>query len=306
MGKGLQPLLSAKFDDPKNPDWSKLRFPMLASPKLDGIRLRIDPELGGVSRTHKPIPNQHIQGIIAANSWLKYLDGELIVGDPTAPDVFNKTQSAAMTRDGRPDFNYYVFDHWYNPDEAFETRYSRVSAIVGTVNTLNQYFPGQIHLVPHDSVRSIEDILALELKYLELGYEGLMLRDINGRYKNGRSTLKENILIKLKRTEDGEATVIGYQALERNDNVLERDAFGHAKRSSHKANRRTDSLLGALICQHPTFGEFNIGSGFDVSTREEIWQNQAKYLNRQVTFTYQKVGLKEKPRFPIFKGFRND
>lgn len=73
----------------KDADFNKLRFPLLASPKLDGVRAII---INGVvmSRSLKPIPNKHIQTLFAD---CEYLDGELIVGDPTSKTVYKDTVS---------------------------------------------------------------------------------------------------------------------------------------------------------------------------------------------------------------------
>lgn len=38
--------------------------------------------------------------------------------------------------------------------------------------------------------------------------------------------------------------------------------------------------------------------------RKDIWDNKEKYLNQIVTIKYQAYGSLEKPRLPIFKGFR--
>ena len=51
----MKPMLAALCEDV-----TKLRYPVIASPKLDGIRaLVIDGQL--VSRTLKPIPNRYVQ-----------------------------------------------------------------------------------------------------------------------------------------------------------------------------------------------------------------------------------------------------
>ena len=97
----LKPMLCATVTD-----ISKLRYPYLASPKLDGIRCLIHNGTA-VSRNLKPIRNKYIASCLKG---LPPLDGELIVGDPTAPDCFNRTSSGVMSADGEPDFKYYVFD----------------------------------------------------------------------------------------------------------------------------------------------------------------------------------------------------
>src|SRR5713101_3979205 len=75
-----RPMLCAKLDDP-----SQLRFPALATPKIDGIRcLKIDG--AAVSRSFKPIRNRHIRWKFLALP--DGIDGELVAG------TFHETQSA--------------------------------------------------------------------------------------------------------------------------------------------------------------------------------------------------------------------
>jgi DNA ligase-1 len=304
MSKGLQPMLAAKLEPE---DLARLQLPLFLSPKLDGIRLRIDPELGAVSRTHKPIPNQYIQSIVREHmSWMKFMDGEIIVGDITAPDVFNKTQSAVMTASEEPKFNYLVFDHWFHGETGYDLRLDHLTDIVHVNFDKLMESGNDVECLPQTIVRSIAEIEELEALYISQGYEGVILRSLRGKYKNGRSTIKEQHLMKLKRFQDAEAKVVGFEPLERNQNAAVKDVFGHQKRSSHKAGKVVDELLGNLIVEHETFGRFSIGSGFDVDTRTKIWQDKDRYLGQVVTFKYQTQGMKDKPRFPIFKGFRHD
>src|ERR1035438_433698 len=77
-------------------DTSKLHFPMLASQKLDGIRATVQ---GGqlLSQILKPIPNENVQALFKGLP--EGIDGELIVGDPLAPDAYRKTVSLVMSDD---------------------------------------------------------------------------------------------------------------------------------------------------------------------------------------------------------------
>jgi DNA ligase-1 len=311
MSKSLQPMLAdnkVKIDQSILP---QLQYPLFGSPKLDGIRLRIDPQLGAVSRTHKPIPNQHIQDLVKhIGDRAHYLDGEFIMGDPTAPDVYIKSQSALMSEAGEPPLHYYVFDNWQNPDERYESRMFAAATQICSVErwTQEQKMIDYVRffVVPQVLLHNPEEVTHFEERTVEQGYEGLILRSTTGRYKNGRSTFKEGLLLKFKRMQDAEATVVGFQQLERNQNDPVKDVFGFTRRSSHKAGRVPDNLLGALVVQTSQWGEFTIGSGFDEATRIEIWHNQDRYLGKTVSFKYQPHGMKDKPRFPIFKGFRHD
>src|SRR5690554_4631311 len=96
----FKPMLAASCDN-----LDALKYPLLATPKIDGIRCLI---IDGVamSRSLKPIPNRFIQSVIGKPEF-NGLDGELLVGDS-----FQAATSGIMSGDGEPDFRYYVFDQW--------------------------------------------------------------------------------------------------------------------------------------------------------------------------------------------------
>jgi DNA ligase-1 len=291
-----RPLLSATIET--EADLQKLTYPLAVSPKLDGIRCLIHPSLGPVSRSFKAIPNNWIRETLNQPA-LHGLDGELCVIKDGKPD-WAATASGVMSRDGDPDFMLYVFDHFLQSKLSYVDRQAHAINVVMAHNHL----PVHITFLQHELVSSAEMVLAFEEQYLSQGYEGIMLRSLSGQYKSGRSTLKQQTLMKMKRFLDDEATIIGFEHLERNMNPQERDAFGLAERSDHKANKVADELLGKLVVQNERWGEFRIGSGFDVTTRQHIWDNQPQYLGKKVTFKYLPHGIKDKPRHPIYLRMR--
>lgn len=276
-------------------DTTKLVFPVYASPKLDGIRVIIkDGKV--LSRNGKPIPNLFIQSLLKTYHGL---DGELIVGHPTHPNVFQLTTSGVMSIKGTPNVRLYVFDCWY-AEGGIDTRYNEVLKI-----TQNSPISG-IEVVPQIIVNSLEELYKFEEECLAKGYEGVMLRYPNAKYKNGRSTIKEGALLKLKRFSDSEAYVLGMEPLLRNHNEAVKNALGHTERSSHKDNMVADSLLGALhVKDIHTDVEFSIGSGFTEEQRIDIWNKQISVIGSIVKYKYFEVGVKDKPRFPVFCGFRD-
>ena len=276
-------------------DTTKLVFPVYASPKLDGIRVIIkDGKV--LSRNGKPIPNLFIQSLLKTYHGL---DGELIVGHPTHPNVFQLTTSGVMSIEGTPNVRLYVFDCWY-AEGGIDTRYNEVLKI-----TQNSPI-SDIEVVPQIIVNSLEELYKFEEECLAKGYEGVMLRYPNAKYKNGRSTVKEGALLKLKRFSDSEAYVLGMEPLLRNHNEAVKNALGHTERSSHKDNMVADSLLGALHVKDIHTGvEFSIGSGFTEEQRIDIWNKQISIIGSIVKYKYFEVGVKDKPRFPIFLGFRD-
>ena len=276
-------------------DTTKLVCPVYASPKLDGIRVIIkDGKV--LSRNGKLIPNLFIQSLLKTYHGL---DGELIVGHPTHPNVFQLTTSGVMSIEGTPNVRLYVFDCWY-AEGGIDTRYNEVLKI-----TQNSPI-SDIEVVPQIIVNSLEELYKFEEECLAKGYEGVMLRYPNAKYKNGRSTIKEGALLKLKRFSDSEAYVLGMEPLLRNHNEAVKNALGHTERSSHKDNMVADSLLGALHVKDIHTGvEFSIGSGFTEEQRIDIWNKQISVIGSIVKYKYFEVGVKDKPRFPVFCGLRH-
>ena len=276
-------------------DTTKLMFPVYASPKLDGIRVIIkDNQV--LSRNGKLIPNTFIQSLLKSYHGL---DGELIVGHPTHPNVFQLTTSGVMSIEGTPNVRLYVFDCWY-AEGGIDSRYDEVLKITRSSSTTD------IEVVPQIIINSLEELYKFEEDCLAKGYEGVMLRYPDAPYKNGRSTVKEGALLKLKRFSDSEAYILGMEPLLRNHNEPTKNALGHTERSSHIYNKVADDLLGALNVKDIHTGvEFSIGSGFTEEQRREIWNKQVELIGSIVKYKYFEVGVKDKPRFPVFCGFRD-
>ena len=148
--------------------------------------------------------------------------------------------------------------------------------------------------------------MALEERYLADGYEGVMLRSLQGIYKFGRATKKEGALLKLKRFADSEATILGLIEQMHNTNESTINALGLKERSSHKANLVGKDTLGALSVRDVTTGvEFEIGTGFDDAERAKIWAHKDAYIGKLVKYKYFPSGSKDKPRFPVYQGIRD-
>ena len=281
-------------------DFDKLQFPCVVSPKLDGIRA-VNLGEGLVSRNMKPIKNKFTQQLFGGSEF-KFFDGELIVGDPTAKDCYGVTNSGVMSVEGQPKVTYYVFDHFEHPNAEFHVRFDFLLERTHEMN-----IPELIKVVPHQLVESMDDLLAVETTYLQQGYEGLMIRSRTGRYKFGRSTAKEGILLKLKRFVDNDAVIIGFEELLSNQNEAGTDALGRTERSSHKDGMVQMDTLGALQVKDTETGIlFNIGTGFTAEMRKDIWMNRDKYMGQMLKYKSFQIGVKDKPRFPVFLGWRSD
>lgn len=284
----------------------QIQYPVYLSPKLDGIRAVLTND-GLLSRSLKPIRNQHVQRLVTEHGWIG-MDGELIVGSPNAPDVYTQTSSGVMSANGTPKFTYWVFDLFDLPRDGFQERMLVLDQY--HVNALNV----DIRILPQLPVENEEQLLDFEALCLHQGYEGIMIRSVNGLYKHGRSTVREGYLLKRKPLADAEGRIVGYEFLQRNLNEATTNELGYTQRSSAQDGKATDfSRIGTLTVQvlnGPFEGvEVKIGTGFTDMERQalalRIHSTKNDLLGKIVNFTYQAEGAKDRPRFPSFKGFRS-
>ena len=291
----MKPLLACSAPENLN----SLPYPLFASEKLDGIRCVIKDGIA-LSRTLKPIRNRYIQSILGRPE-LNGLDGELIVGDPAASDCMRKTNSGVMSFDGEPDFAYYVFDIW----DRRGAKYKDVKGILPSICVKHPKTVALLHRLCHNAT----DVESYEREALDEGFEGLILRRPDGTYKYGRSTAKEGFLYKLKRYHQDEAAIIGYEALEHNDNIPEINELGYTHRSSSADGKIKLPLLGALVVEgkFQDFSKvtFNIGTGFTMAERETFWQQRDTLIGQIVTYKVFPTGSKDRPRHPVFVSFRD-
>ena len=284
-----KPMLSGKATDT-----TKLNYPVAATPKLDGIRaLMIDGKL--VSRTFKPIKNDHIRNLMES-TLPNGLDGELMSGK-----TFQDCTSAVMTVSGDPEFYFFAFD--YVKDGLTKSYSDRMKDMEGWFNETR---PSNVKLVLPKIINNADELHEFEAACLNDGYEGVMVRSLTGPYKCGRATEREGYLLKVKRFDDAEAIIIGYEEQMHNLNEAKKDAFGRTERSSHKENKIPAGVLGKFIVKDQETGiEFGIGTGYDAEQREQYWSIKDSLIGKVVKYKSFKIGVKEAPRHPVFLGFRD-
>lgn len=179
------PMLAAELTDER-----LLRYPLLATPKVDGIRFIV---VNGkaVTRSLSPIPNNHIRGWIEAN----LPDG--VDGEITVPGGFGATSSAVTRKDGTPDFTLHVFD--WAQDAPYWARIASASVLGG--------MDPRIRVLDPVKIKDEAELWAFEDRCLAEGHEGVILRDPAGAYVCRRTKEEEGLMLKLKRHVDDEAFV---------------------------------------------------------------------------------------------------
>jgi DNA ligase-1 len=283
-----------------------LRYPVYVSPKIDGIRVTVDGRGKLQTRSGEKLPNMEateIFGQLAAG-----LDGELVYGDPTAAGVYNRTQSNAMSFvcEDESQFRFYVFD--LVPQcfglpflSTYKDRYE-------FLHLLSNPYPEQLFILPQVLCHTPEEVLDQYYSAVEFGHEGICIRSASGHYKFGRSTNKEQILLRMKQFEDAEAEIIAVSPLLYNNNEATESPLGYTKRSHHQDNKFEQPIVGSLRCRDlKTKIEFGIGvfKGVTVDERARWWtEGRDKLPGRVVKYRKHAYGEKDAPRQAVFLGFR--
>lgn len=277
----------------------KINYPVYVSPKLDGIRALVQ-EGNVLTRSLKSIPNHYLNSTLS--SWdLEGFDGELIYGSPTSKSCYRDTVQAVMSHEGEPDCTFYVFD-LCNSEEEFSFRKEKLKQRLSIVD-----IPFNIEYIEHSIVLDEKELLLYEEKCLEDGYEGVMLTNPYKKYKHGRSSTKSAELLKMKRFLDSEAIILDVLEEQHNANEAEVNELGRTHRSTKQENLIPKGTMGSLLVQDITTDVvFNVGTGFTQEERNFFWSSRdALVQNRvQIKYKYFPVGVKDKPRHPVYLGLR--
>jgi DNA ligase-1 len=221
-----------------------------------------------------------------------------------------------MSEDGTPDVTYYAFDLWNRPADSLLMREVRLGDILPPGGLASQW-----KVLWSSVLYTVAEVERYEAKALAQGYEGLILRDPDGLYKFGRSTMREQGMMKLKRFVDEEAEVLGVYEEMRNDNVAKKNELGRTARSSHQENLVGKGTAGGflLLLRGTTF---KCGTGLTDAEAARWWalrdprplemkletETLTYYVLRKpgawVKFKHFPVGAKDKPRHPVYLGPR--
>jgi len=270
-----------------------LPYPVLGSPKIDGFRCLID----GTPRTSsmKPQPNPYVFETLS-DPKLNGLDGELVLGEPNDKDAFNKSTGPLRRKYGQPDFTFYTFDNFLNPNQPYAQRWLLADK--------KDYLLPRVVILPQTPLYDKEEVIEYTNQCVADNYEGAMIRSLKSTYKAGRATFKEMNIFKRKPLTDAEAVIIGFNEKMINFNPQVEDEMGLMKRASNKDLKVGAGTLGSFILQCPFWNKpFNCTGKLNDSEKLDIWNNQEEFLGKIVTFKYQQYGSIAAPRQPIFRRF---
>jgi len=273
---GIVPMLAHKFSEHGH----KIKYPAAAQPKLDGIRciaILKDGRCTLWSRTRKPITSMpHIikqieEGFPAGTEII--LDGELY--NHQFKKDFEKIVSAV--RKEKPEEGYELVEyHVYDvvTDEPFSRRMLKLRYMKSS------WFEGSIVKVDTWVVENEDQVTDVFEKFRADGYEGAMLRNLEGKYANKRSY----DLQKVKEFDDDEFPIVGFEE-------------GRGKLAGH---------VGSFLCRTKSGKDFLAKMRGETSRLKEFFDNHSLWTGKLLTVQYQGLtGAEKVPRFPVGLSIRD-
>lgn len=256
----VKPMLAIAFNE------KRIKFPCLCQPKYDGVRCTITRDSEGIhiiSRKGKPYNIPHLAKWAKENKGLLPLDGELYNHkELTFQEIISAVKRLS---DITPKIRYVVYDR---PIDGVPNK-KRWHDIVQDFEKVDASAPAyRSDWVYCDNM---EQVWEYHKKCVADGYEGVIIRNLDGEYEFG---FRSNNLIKLKTFDDSEFEIV---------DVVE--ATGR------------DAGTAVFVCKCKG-GEFNVKPQGTRELRAEYFRNADKLIDKKVTVQYQGLSDDGIPRFP--------
>ncbi len=248
--------------------WDPSRYTsnLMMSIKFDGVRAIFKEGSLFTRNGHKILGVEHITDL-SPPSWS--LDGELLIEGMH----FQESSGLIRSDDPTPQAVYYVFDI----PESTMTFFKRYSLYSDCISKVASPF---INTVKHVFVKNLDHINKTFQDILTAGYEGLVIKPKDHKYKTSRSW----DWMKLKAEHSEDLPVV--------------DEF--------QGDGKYVGMLGGFIVERKNGVLVRVGSGFSDAERTKYWNNLKTYKGKLIKVTYHEITLDGSLRHPTFKGFRWD
>lgn len=285
----VYPMLAHKYDPTTNASKKHgIEYPCFVQPKLDGLRcityLDADRKIKFQSRTGAEFLGldhlaKSLTPIFSRAPQLVF-DGELYTDQMPFEELAGLIKKKTRSDIDGPrveKIEYHVYD-LVEADCPFVERFAKLHRILSTtIPPLTR-----VRLVPSITVGTISDFKTRFTEYVEEGYEGIMLRNIQGKYRQG---YRSHDLQKYKEFFEDEYVIKGFK-----------EGDGRDK----------GSIIWTCLC--PDGREFSVRPRGTMETRRQLYESaRAKpdaYIGRHLTVIYQELSEQGVPRFPVGKDVR--
>lgn len=259
-------------------DLAKIKFPAAIQPKFDGHRARVRSDVTMWSRGHEPIvvPVPHILKELRekfGSGPAPKLDGELYNHD--LHDEFELLSSICRQQKTPHEQHEVMQYHVYDVDEEGLTFMERHEFLQELLKDCTYLRPVETRIV-----NSHEEVLAAYKEWTALGYEGLMVRNLDSVYEGKRSYG----LQKLKGFRDAEYKILGINE-------------GKGKLRGHAATFTCDGGNGET---------FEVKLKGEQAFLKQCWENHELWKGKEMTVRFQALTKTGVPRIPTGLRIRED
>lgn len=309
----MKPMLASDYAE------DRVQYPVIGQPKIDGVR-GLNMHGGLTGRSLKLFKNRFTTQFYSKD-FFKGFDGELAAHSETHSDLCRLTTSAVGTIAGEPFTLWWLFDY-VTPQNAsldYWSRYTQLCLRVAELQADPSCMPwaGHLRIVPYVLLHDAEDLREYREENLRKGYEGTILRQPDRPHKQGRSTVREGGLLRIKDFIDSEAMVESITQGESNHNEAQVNELGNQFRSTHQANMVPNGLVGNMGCR--AIHEVKDGNrvvirpgdpitvspgNMDHASRKHYFEHPDELIGKVIKFKFFPKGIKDKPRFPTFVSIR--
>lgn len=263
----------------------KIQFPCLAQPKLDGIRC-LSTSSGFFSRGRKqftscPHIKEELEAFFRANPESR-LDGEFYTHE-YKEDFEMICQAVKKTADkATPDdieFQKKVQYHVYDTPRI--GAYREVDKFVDRQRELAHRFKNYkyVKIVPTVMIMNEGELSEWKVKWIEEGYEGIMVRNMDSPYEGKRSYN----LLKWKDFQDAEFEIV-------------RVNEGQGKLAGH---------AGSFTFVTKDGKEFDAKMVGSISRLKDCFEHPKQCIGKMGTIKFQNLTADGIPRFPVCRGIRD-
>ena len=295
-GKKYFPMLAQKFEpDSKTAKKQTIVFPCFVQPKLDGLRCIIyrDSMTGEIRRQSRtgtyfdtmshiaqsltPFFQKHPDAVLDGELYTSYIPFEELAG------LIKKKKLTEQDFIRLSAIKYHIYDI-VDEKSAYQKRYTDIkkmfAQVAASTASSPHELPPYICLVETIEAKTEAEFKAEFSRFIEDGYEGIMLRNKGGMY---RCNYRSHDLQKYKEFEEDEFRIIGF---------------------TQGDGRDKGTVI--WVCETKEGKEFTVRPRGTMESRRKLFESGKKYVGKMLTVIYQELTEEGKPRFPVGKDIREN
>jgi ATP-dependent DNA ligase len=290
----VRPMLANKFSFElykKDGRAFKIKFPAFVQKKYDGIRCLAYLKNGKVileSRKGTEFANfdvlkSQLTKVLAKLPSNFYLDGELYTPNMDFEVIsgvirLSEKNCSDHYRQLINQIEYHIYD-FYDSKQPLLTCKNRAEFLAGVLN-INSTEAPLCKPVETIVVNELNDVKKYHDKFVKEGYEGIMVRDMDGPYETNK---RSKYLQKYKEFMEEEFKIVGF----------------------HEGG---GDETGAIVweCKTDDGKIFSARPKGTVESRKQLFEDGSKYIGKLLTVIFQEYSSDGIPRFPVGKAVREN